>query len=215
MGQIADWLFDCGQSGEMELEARIKNVTQEGFDYMLAKLRAAGVWSSTASSATVDTSYSGGARGTRSLDDPAAQEQFIKKGRSRKMDCELIVGGVTCPVRFAMQREAVVSGVGRTTTGYVRVKRRETFVYKRSFKYELTTVQSGSSLEEALQTVGVPEVEVEWCGREGYVAALAKGPTPDGRSLEVEIAQGLLRKVRDLIAMHSRGEEKAAAAGSS
>jgi len=210
-------------------------VTGPGFTYCLQKLGSAKVrgcagslhrthrdlrpnaqiWSSVEKTKTVDRFYDNGVRGTRMLDTAApsgssGSESYMSKERKCVLDCQLGGTGGTpsVPARFSVQLEHVVSEDDvQRFLGYLRVKQRTSFLYKGEFRYDLTQVQQGGSVVEALKAPPSFEIELEWCGQSAFAAAAGASAAAPGE-LQAAVASRFLLKVKDLVAMHHRGQEK-------
>ncbi len=177
------------------------------------------VWSSVEKTSTVDRFYDKRVRGTRQLSassptGSSGEEVYLSKERKCVLDTDLSGHGEgpVAPVRFSVQLEHQISedDVSRYL-GYLRVKKRTSFLYKAEFRYDLTQVQQGSTVQEALQAPPQYEIELEWCGQSAFASAKQASAASEGE-LQAAVASRFLHKVKDLVAMHHRGETKHAQA---
>jgi hypothetical protein len=127
--------------------------------------------------------YPDGVRGTYS---PSKPPEFVRKSPVSRADVDC--GAVD--LRFSLKEEKPVLGYESSAAPtFVRLQDRWSF-YRGPWRYDLTKVQSGATLEEAVECdAAVFEVELE-LARSG------------GTEHETELARALLNRPSPLIARH-------------
>ena len=161
--KLREWFVRYGPNPKFEIEARIRDVTEVGFNSVLQKLLSNRGWSNTpAPEDTLDLVHATGVRETRHM----TGASFLRKQKWDNVD----VMTRERSVRFAVASEEAT----REDTSPVqtwRWKQRTTFVHKRAFKFELTKVKQGGSEQEARGSEPIFEIEIEFCGQTEAVAS--------------------------------------------
>ncbi len=199
MSTLMQWFRRFATDPEVEIEARVKDVTDDEFVFVSQRLETNPSWSADVSTTMVDVTYAGFDRVRGTYDGQAAPGaravSFIKKERI-EFPLDISTGEPHhIWVRFALSREKRVSGPPRGVEGnHFRVKKRRSFVHNHQVAYELTRVQSGGSEEQALASRAQCEVELEWCGQ----ATVPNNPNAETLS---DLALGFVTKIDDVIDM--------------
>eukprot|EP00908_Phaeocystis_cordata_P016703 Transcript_280.p1 GENE.Transcript_280~~Transcript_280.p1 ORF type:complete len:403 (+),score=83.31 Transcript_280:92-1300(+) len=170
--KVLSWFKGNSDSSEIEIEARVKDVSQLGFDTIMRNLMSNRGWSNQPKEeTTLDLIHASGVRETR---DNANQVSFLRKQRH---DAALVMCG-DYEVRFAVASEnRAVPGRDLPAEGDTseistwRYKRRIQFVHKGLFSFDLTKVKQGATQQLAQQADTQYEIEVEFCGQADPIAS--------------------------------------------
>ena len=195
---VLQWFRAHAADAEVEIEARVKDVTDDEFDFVTRRLASNPNWTSDRTTKMVDVTYPGynRVRGTFDATAPAETRtvSFIKKDRV-VYPVDVSTGAPWhIVIRFSLTREVAVPGPPPGTVGdHFRIKSRRSFVHKRVVAYELTRVQTGESESDAEAQRPQCEVELEWCGQAAMSSAGA--PSVDDAAL------GFLSNVDDVVDM--------------
>jgi len=186
---LVDWFRQYGANDLFEIEMRVQEVGGGGFDRLLTSLLSNKAWSNTAQAITLDVMHATGVRETREMMQGAAPKPptFMRKQKGNDIK---VPTGSGYDVRFQVSSETETSADASPAHLY-RHKQRYTFVHKRLFKFELTRVKQGPTLEAANSAETTFEVEIEFCGQ-SQAEAQAKGPE--------YLADSLMMKAADVLA---------------
>jgi hypothetical protein len=161
--KLHSWFSRYGNSAEVEIEARVKDVDQHKWMHLLRQLSSNKHWS--VPPVTIKSSDVLHASGVRESRGGPEGTCFMRKNR---IDTFEVYGSETHhPVRLQASSEKPVAQ-DVTPISMVRHKKRHTFVHKGLFKFELTEVRAGPSWETALANDSEYEVEVEYCGQRAF-----------------------------------------------
>ena len=167
--RVLSWFKGNSDNPGIEVEARIKDVSQLGFETVLRNLASNKGWSNTPKErTTLDLIHASGVRETH---DDAQKVSFMRKERHEQFNCECGTSGYE--VRFAVASETE-ERLGFQDTSEVstwRYKQRIQFVHKGLFAFDLTKVKQGATQQLAKQAETTYEIEVEFCGQKEAVAA--------------------------------------------
>ena len=167
--RVLSWFKGNSDNPGIEVEARIKDVSQLGFETVLRNLASNKGWSNTPKErTTLDLIHASGVRETH---DDAQKVSFMRKERHEQFNCECGTSGYE--VRFAVASETE-ERVGFQDTSEVstwRYKQRIQFVHKGLFAFDLTKVKQGATQQLAKQAETTYEIEVEFCGQKDAIAA--------------------------------------------
>ena len=182
--KLVQWFELFGQDADMEIECRVKDVREVGFERVLASLHSNRSWSARPSVAdTCDLMHATGVRETR---DRSRRVEFLRKEKdSRYVFLEQTPA--EHDVRFQVSKETPETN-DTSEVHNVRFKQRTTFVHKNLFKFELTRVRQGPTEAVAMKAPVEYEVEIEYCGHAQPAAADAE-----------YLADSLLMKASDLL----------------
>ena len=157
---LCKWFDQHARNPQMEIEARIKNITQMGFEAVLKHMKANKGWSNTPEyHMTLDRMHSSGVRET--VDVNTHRSTYLRKNRAGMFE---VPATREHEVRFAVSSEHVSPSDDSVIQTW-RHKRRICFVHKKMFSFELTQVRQGSSEQDALRAPVVYEIEIEYCGQ--------------------------------------------------
>ena len=163
---LSAWFKEYGPNDQMEIEFRVQDVGEAGFERLLAALMANKAWTKApVPVVTMDLMHATGIRETRAVSEggqPVSKPPvFLRKTKGHEAT-------VTTPsgftVRFAVASEAECSA-DSSPVHLCRHKQRFTFEHKKLFKYELTRVKQGSTSQAAFDAEMQFEVELEFCGQ--------------------------------------------------
>ena len=167
--RVLSWFKGNSDNKGIEVEARIKDVSQLGFETVLRSLASNKGWSNKPKErTTLDLIHASGVRETH---DDAQKVSFMRKERHEQFNCECGTSGYE--VRFAVASESE-ERVGFQDTSEVstwRYKQRIQFVHKGLFSFDLTKVKQGVTKLLAQQAETQYEIEVEFCGQADAIAA--------------------------------------------
>ena len=167
--RVLSWFKGNSDNPGIEVEARIKGVSQLGFETVLRSLTSNKSWSNEPKErTTLDLVRASGVRETR---DDANKVTFLRKERHEQFNCEC--GTSEYEVRFAVASESE-ERVGFQDTSEVstwRYKQRIQFVHKGLFSFDLTKVKQGDTQQLAKAAETQYEIEVEFCGQAEPLAA--------------------------------------------
>ena len=167
--RVLSWFKGNSDNPGIEVEARIKDVSQLGFETVLRNLASNKGWSNTPKErTTLDLIHASGVRETH---DDAQKVSFMRKERHEQFNCECGTSGYE--VRFAVASETE-DRLGFQDTSEVstwRYKQRIQFVHKGLFAFDLTKVKQGATQQLAKQAETTYEIEVEFCGQKEAIAA--------------------------------------------
>ena len=153
--QLVGWFRSYGTNPLFEIECRIKDVTEVGFERVLTNLHSNKSWSTPPQRVeTCDLMHATGVRETRE----GQRVSFIRKERGNEF---LVSTPVRHDVRFQVSKESEEHN-DSSEVHNVRYKQRTTFVHKNMFKFELTKVRQGSTDMAARQSGMQFEVEIEF-----------------------------------------------------
>jgi len=185
-GEIVKWFEQYSLNERMEIEFRIQNVGEAGFERILSSLSEHRGWSNSPVKPMVslDVMHASGVRETRIQNKPP--EFLLKDKGFGELTMETDIG---YKVRFSVAQEVPKSADSSPITMY-RHKQRYTFVHKGLFKFELTRVKQGTSEQSAFQAPMSFEVELEFCGQ-------ASAVTREGQ--HEYLADSMLMKAADLL----------------
>jgi len=159
--QLHQWFSSHSRNPRMEIEARVKDVTQEGFDEVMAYLKKNKGWSNTpVEHETIDKMHRTGVRET--VDVAAKQRSYMRKNRGDEP--MLVPCSAAHAVRFAVSSEIDCQPDDTPVTTWRR-KRRVSFVHKGMFAFELTRVNQGPNEQMAFTSPIQYEIELEFCGQ--------------------------------------------------
>uniref|UniRef100_A0A7S0L938 mRNA 5'-phosphatase n=1 Tax=Coccolithus braarudii TaxID=221442 RepID=A0A7S0L938_9EUKA len=175
------WFMQYTTNPQIEIEARIRDVKQMGFEAVLAHLKSNTQWSNTPEMReTLDLVHVSGVRETRGT----GTRSFLRKNKINHVEFQ---GSPAHAVRIAVAEE-LPCGEDESPVQTYRFKRRITFVHKGMFAFELTQVRSGWSEQEARSSPIMHEIEIEFCGQK-----LRPSPNPQ------YLADSMLMKLKDLV----------------
>ena len=167
--RVLSWFKGNSDNKGIEVEARIKDVSQLGFETVLRSLASNKGWSNKPKErTTLDLIHASGVRETH---DDAQKVSFMRKERHEQFNCECGTSGYE--VRFAVASESE-ERVGFQDTSEVstwRYKQRTQFVHKGLFSFDLTRVKQGDTKLLAQQAETQYEIEIEFCGQADAIAA--------------------------------------------
>ena len=150
--KLLQWFHKYGPDPNFEIEARIRDITEVGFNNIHRTLSSANTWSNRPMPEdTLDQIRATGVRETSG----SQGSTFLRKQKHEHMD----VMTTERSVRFAVSSE-LKTGQDTSPIRTYRYKQRTTFEHKRAFKFELTRVKQGDSLDAARQSDLVHEIEV-------------------------------------------------------
>ena len=202
---LISWFKQYGAKPEMEIEFRVQEVGEAGFEQLLSSLQSNRGWSNIPKpSVTLDRMHATGVRETiemgpngQPLPKPA---QYLRKVKGHDVPWTTPSG---VPIKFAVASEKECSADPSPVHLY-RHKQRYSFVHKNLFKFELTRVKQGPTNESASRAETQFEVELEFCGQ----GEVGKGISPE------YLADSMLMKAADLVhqLVKVRGGEGAAGA---
>ena len=202
---LISWFKQYGAKPEMEIEFRVQEVGEAGFEQLLSSLQSNRGWSNVPKpSVTLDRMHATGVRETiemgpngQPLPKPA---QYMRKVKGHDVPWTTPSG---VPVKFAVASERE-SSADPSPVHLYRHKQRYSFVHKNLFKFELTRVKQGPTNESASRAETQFEVELEFCGQ----GEVGKGVSPE------YLADSMLMKAADLVhqLVKVRGGEGAAGA---
>ena len=193
--KLLEWFTKYGANSTYEIEARVKDVSQLGFEAVLAKMKGNKGWSNTpAEEMTLDMMHASGVRETQPvrIADGAANgaSTFLRKTRVDEPAQTETPGGHM--VRFACASEREGGSDGSEVHTY-RYKKRVKFVHKKLFSFELTRVWQGPTAASAKAAEPLYEVELEFCGQELW-------PADADRARHAQyLTDSMLMKVADLV----------------
>ena len=135
--KLLEWFTKYGANSTYEIEARVKDVSQLGFEAVLAKMKGNKGWSNTpAEEMTLDMMHASGVRETQPvrIADGAANgaSTFLRKTRVDEPAQTETPGGHM--VRFACASEREGGSDGSEVHTY-RYKKRVKFVHKKLFSF--------------------------------------------------------------------------------
>ena len=174
---IVGWFREFGNNAQMEIEFRVQDVQEAGFERLLAGLMANKGWSKMQQLVSLDKVHASGVRetivmvpsktGVGMVPSTDTAASFLRKTKVKEAT-------LTTPsdysVRFAVASETECSADTSPVHVY-RHKQRVTFVHKDLFKFELTRVKQGSTDQAAIQSEMQFEVELEFCGQNDAAVA--------------------------------------------
>jgi len=188
--RVLSWFKGNSDNRGIEVEARIKDVSQLGFETVLRSLTSNKSWSNKPKEqTTLDLIHASGVRETH---DDAKNVSFMRKERHEHFNCEC--GSSGYEVRFAVASESEEK-VGFQDTSEVstwRYKQRTQFVHKGLFSFDLTKVKQGVTKILAQQAETQYEIEVEFCGQADPLAAKEQQKA-------AYLTDSMLMKVADLV----------------
>lgn len=167
---------------------RVQEVGGGGFERLLTALQSNRAWSSVPPpSLSLDVMHATGVRESRDQT-PGVQKPptFMRK---QKGDDLKVPSSFGYDVRFQIATETETSA-DSSEEHLFRHKQRYTFVHRGLFKFELTRVKQGPTLQASHQAETTFEVEIEFCGQESPIAH-SKGPA--------YLADSLLMKAADVL----------------
>ena len=157
--RLIEWFARYGASPTYEIEVRIKDVTELGWNTVYKKLSSNRGWSNKPEVVnTTDLMHMTGVRETKQANN--APSTFLRKEKHDHIDVE----SAGRQVRFAIASE-VNTPSENSPVRTVRFKQRTTFEHKRMFKFELTKVKQGDTPAAANAAEVEHEIEIEFCGQ--------------------------------------------------
>jgi hypothetical protein len=200
---LEQWFSQYGQNAKFEIECRIKDVGEAGFERVLRTLKSSTSWSNhpVTPHLSLDMVHATKVRQTQAFDAngrPSGPPTFLRKVKQDEVKVETLSGHA---VRFQVSSETETSAAPPPIDLY-RHKERHTFVHKNLFKFELTRVMQGPTSQAALQAPKTFEVELEFCGQERPEAGQAR-----------YLADSMCMKVSDLLVELTRGASSGPGAG--
>lgn len=158
--KLFSWFQRFGMLPHVEIEARVREVDQDKFEEYLAILRRGKRWTRREEDVfTVDIIHESGVRETRP---PQGPPTYMLK---EKKDIFDVLGtDAHHPVRLSVSEERPVHR-DESAVSVVRYKNRHTFEHKSLFKFELTEIKQGPSMEMAENEDSEYEIEIEYCGQ--------------------------------------------------
>ena len=182
---LVSWFQQYGANERMEIEFRVRDVGEAGFERILSSLLTHRGWSNTpAPMVTVDVMHASGVRETRVPGSTDVAPEYLRKEKGPKLTHDTDVGYGT---RFEVSQE-VPTSADASPVHVVRHKQRFTFVHKGLFKFELTRVKQGTTDQAARQAPTTFEVELEFCGQASGAVARPE-----------YLADSMLMKAADLV----------------
>lgn len=184
--RLAGWFRKYGASTVYEVECRIRDVTEAGFERVLQSLLSNKSWTNTPMpEVTIDQIHATGVRETRKVvAGPPAPSAFMRKQQGD----EFIVGtpaGFDVKFQVSSERE---SSADASPVHCWRHKQRIEFVHKNTFRFDLTKVKQGSNDQAARAAETQFEVEIEFCGQSAEAASRPE-----------YLADSMLMKAADLL----------------
>mmetsp|Transcript_941 Transcript_941/g.2529 ORF Transcript_941/g.2529 Transcript_941/m.2529 type:complete len:314 (-) Transcript_941:165-1106(-) len=158
--KLHSWFSRHGGSGEVEIEARVREVDLAKFEELLRRLHTNKAWS--VKPTIIRSADIIRQSGIRESQGGPEGHVFLRKERLDVLD----VHGTDThhPVRLQASSEKRVAP-DHTPISCVRHKQRHTFIHKNMFKFELTEVKQGPSWEAAFVEDSEYEIEIEYCGQ--------------------------------------------------
>ena len=164
--RVLSWFKGNSDQPGIEIEARVKDVSQLGFETVMRNLMSNKGWSNQPKEqTTLDLIHASGVRETR---DDANKVSFLRKERHDALLSPC--GSSGYDVRFAVASESEATGDSSTISTW-RYKRRIQFVHKGLFSFDLTKVKQGTTQQLAQQADTQYEIEVEFCGQRDPIAS--------------------------------------------
>jgi len=180
--ELRGWFTKHAANPRTEIEARIRNVTQIGFEAVMAHLKSNQLWTNSPEEReTLDCIHVSGVRETIDSDN---RHTFMRKNKIKDV---IVQVSPDHPVRFAVAEE-MPGSADESPVSQWRFKQRITFVHKGMFSFELTRVRAGTSEQAARSAPISHEIEIEFCGQ-------SIKPMPNAQYL----ADSLVMKVRDVV----------------
>lgn len=200
---LEQWFSRYGQTEKFEIECRIKDVGEAGFERVLRTLQSSTAWSNhpVQRQVSLDMVHATKVRQTLTFDSsgrPSGAPTFLRKVKQEEVKVETHSGHA---VRFQVSSETETSAAPPPIDLY-RHKERHTFVHKNLFKYELTRVKQGPTKQAADLAPLTFEIELEFCGQERPEAGQAR-----------YLADSMCMKVSDLLVELTRGASGGPGAG--
>lgn len=159
--RLRSWFGQHARNPRMEIESRVKDVTQAGFEAVLAHLQSHTGWSNRpAEVETMDKMHQSGVRET--VDAVTKRRNFLRKGRVE--DPLQVQPTQAHAVRFAVASENECAPDDSRVTTWRR-KRRFSFIHKGMFAFDLTRVNQGTTEQLAFTSPVIHEIEIEFCAR--------------------------------------------------
>jgi len=163
---LISWFTQYGSNPQMEIEFRVQDVGEAGFERLLQSLLSNKGWSNRpVPIVTLDKMHATGVRETIEMEqgrpNPKKPIIFLRKEKGHSVPWTTPSG---INVKFAVAMETECSADPSKVDNY-RHKMRYTFVHKNLFKFELTKVKQGSTSESAMMADTSFEVELEFCGQ--------------------------------------------------
>jgi hypothetical protein len=159
---LKSWFDQYGSNTRHEIEFRVQNVGQAGFERLLASLQSNKGWSSVCTVVSLDMVHATGVRETKVHDKGHfGPSCFLRKNKRAEITFDT---PVDYTVRFQVSDEIETSADSSESHTF-RHKQRYTFTHKDLFKFELTRVKQGPSDQAALAAETQFEVELEFCGQ--------------------------------------------------
>jgi hypothetical protein len=181
---LEEWFREHRFNPQMEIEARLRDVTEKQFDAVLSKLKKNDKWTRTESVNTKDIVYMSGIRETQS----DRGSTFLRKTTSDFRDVTDEASGKTT-VRISLQKEEPMASVSDSDQPQcVRYKHRNSFEHKKMFLFELTRVWQGRTSELAKTANPQFEIELEF-----------KGQLEEAVQEPSSLASSFLLKIEDLL----------------
>ena len=167
--RVLSWFKGNSDNPEIEVEARIKDVSQLGFETVLRNLASNKGWSNTPKErTTLDLIHASGVRETH---DDAQKVSFMRKERHEQFNCECGTSGYEVRFAVASETEERIGFQDSSEVSTWRYKQRIHFVHKGLFAFDLTKVKQGATQQLAKQAETTYEIEVEFCGQKDAIAA--------------------------------------------
>ena len=163
--ELVKWFTKYGGDTRYEIEFRIQDVGEAGFERLLSSLLSHQGWSNKpAPVITLDKVHATGVRETVSINDTTQPTVFMKKIKGPHMEMQSSMQP-SYTTRFAVASEEE-KAADQTEVLTYRHKQRYTFEHKGLFKFELTRVKQGTTDQVARNAETGYEVELEFCGQE-------------------------------------------------
>ena len=167
--RVLSWFKGNSDNPGIEVEARIKDVSQLGFETVLRNLASNKGWSNTPKErTTLDLIHASGVRETH---DDAQKVSFMRKERHEQFNCECGTSGYEVRFAVASETEERIGFQDSSEVSTWRYKQRIQFVHKGLFAFDLTKVKQGATQQLAKQAETTYEIEVEFCGQKDAIAA--------------------------------------------
>lgn len=200
LSRVSNLFFSHGNLPDVEIEARIRDIDSEVFNYVYSKLDSFPGWTTKKVLDTIDYVHASGTRGTVSS---ASAPVFIRKIQEERHFDVMVEGH---RIRFACSSEESMPKPQPTDPiVQVRRKHRVSFNRKNEFLFELTKTQTGNTIEDATSAPVVCEIEIEWCNSKGNATSAAFTT----ESAE-HMAKSFLMKVSDILQMKEHFEKRRA-----
>ena len=166
---LQSWFTQYGANDLFEIECRVQDVGEAGFERLLQSLASHSGWSNAPITPvlTLDVQHASGVRETRPTGGGGGAITFLRKQKGPEITVPTELG---YSVKFQVSSETETSSDPSPAIVF-RHKQRYTFVHKNLFKFELTRVKQGTTNASAMQAETTFEVELEFCGQQSAAAA--------------------------------------------